>query len=243
MPGLQAMRFAEGEPVYLIGSGDRVMCQGHVAYDPGPPSFVTVQYFIGGHWRKENKARSSLRPVKARRDEPIEDAPTVGERSGRAGADSARRDDETGRSEVESGRRGSLLSGGAKGVGASNGAGEAPVRDAEGARDGARARARESDDQKPPESGDHRGGGARTSSETIARATTVCGIAAQKAAEQHAPYNSAHEAYGVLLEEVAEFFDEVRKKDHLRSRLAMKNEAIDIAAVAIRIAAMYEDPQ
>jgi hypothetical protein len=79
--------------------------------------------------------------------------------------------------------------------------------------------------------------------ETIARAAGLCCKAALKAAERHAPYNSAHEAYGVLLEEVTEFFDEVRKKSHLRSRLRLKNEAIDIAAVAIRIAAMYEDPR
>lgn len=54
-------------------------------------------------------------------------------------------------------------------------------------------------------------------------------------------YNSAHETYGVLAEELAEFFDEVRKKGHLRSQLAMRTELAQIACVAIRGMVALED--
>lgn len=56
----------------------------------------------------------------------------------------------------------------------------------------------------------------------------------EKAEAKHAPYHSAHEAYGVLAEEVAEFFDEVRKKRADRDPRAMREELVQIAAVACR---------
>lgn len=46
------------------------------------------------------------------------------------------------------------------------------------------------------------------------------------------PYQSAHEAYGILAEEFAEFFDEVRRKEH--NKAAMREELVQIATVAIR---------
>ena len=49
-------------------------------------------------------------------------------------------------------------------------------------------------------------------------------------------YNSAHEAYAVLKEEVDELWDEVKKKSHNRDMSMMRREAVQIAAVAIRIA-------
>lgn len=49
----------------------------------------------------------------------------------------------------------------------------------------------------------------------------------------HGNYNSTHEAYAVLLEEVDEFWDEVKKRH--KDYPAMKKEAIQIAAIAIRI--------
>ncbi|HHH29062.1 MAG TPA: hypothetical protein ENK57_12060 [Polyangiaceae bacterium] len=76
-------------------------------------------------------------------------------------------------------------------------------------------------------------------SNDIGRALEAVGTATRAVSKAFAPYNSAHEAYGVLAEEVAELFDEVRKKSHLRSRLALRNEAIDVAVVAVRIAALY----
>jgi NTP pyrophosphatase (non-canonical NTP hydrolase) len=60
---------------------------------------------------------------------------------------------------------------------------------------------------------------------------------ATDAAAKYGAFTSAHEAYGVIIEEVAELFDEVRRKGHLRSRLALEQECIDIAAAALRYAA------
>jgi NTP pyrophosphatase (non-canonical NTP hydrolase) len=61
-----------------------------------------------------------------------------------------------------------------------------------------------------------------------------------KRADQHAPYNSAHEAYGVLAEEVDEFWDEVKKKRRDRNPEAMRDELVQIAAVAWRAAKCLE---
>lgn len=55
-----------------------------------------------------------------------------------------------------------------------------------------------------------------------------------RAMQGHPPYNSAHEAYAVLLEEVDEFWDEVRKRRHARDLAAMRKELIQVAAVAIK---------
>lgn len=56
---------------------------------------------------------------------------------------------------------------------------------------------------------------------------------------EHPRYASAHEAYGVLCEEVREFASEVYAKDRLRSPLRMTLEAYDIAVVAVRIALTF----
>lgn len=48
--------------------------------------------------------------------------------------------------------------------------------------------------------------------------------------------NSAHEAYGVLLEEVDELWDHVKTKQKNRDLAAMQKEAIQVAAMAIRFA-------
>lgn len=50
-------------------------------------------------------------------------------------------------------------------------------------------------------------------------------------------FNSAHEAYAVLLEEVDELWEEVRKKQKNRSVDLMKKEALQVAAMALRFAA------
>jgi len=52
----------------------------------------------------------------------------------------------------------------------------------------------------------------------------------------HGGFNSAHEAYGVLLEEVDEFWEEVRKKRSERSRSNMRQELVQIAAMAMKAA-------
>lgn len=48
--------------------------------------------------------------------------------------------------------------------------------------------------------------------------------------------NSAHEGYGVLLEEVDELWDHVKTNQKKRDLVAMKKEAVQVAAMAIRFA-------
>lgn len=47
-------------------------------------------------------------------------------------------------------------------------------------------------------------------------------------------FNSAHEGWAVLKEEVDELWDEIRKKQRERSFTRMRKEAIQIAAMAMR---------
>lgn len=57
------------------------------------------------------------------------------------------------------------------------------------------------------------------------------------ARESHkARFNSAHEAYGVILEEVREFEAEVFRKEISRSKSGMLHELTQIAAMAQRAA-------
>lgn len=55
-----------------------------------------------------------------------------------------------------------------------------------------------------------------------------------RAKELHAPMNSAHEAYSVILEEMDELWEEIRKKRELRDRDALRTELIQVAAMACR---------
>lgn len=55
-----------------------------------------------------------------------------------------------------------------------------------------------------------------------------------RAVQKHGNYSSPHEAYGVLLEEVDEFFDEVKKQKADVSKENMRTELIQIAAVCVR---------
>lgn len=59
---------------------------------------------------------------------------------------------------------------------------------------------------------------------------------ANRAAEQYGPIHSLHEGYGVIAEEVAEFFDEVRQKDSERDVNNLVTELVQIGAMAQRIA-------
>jgi NTP pyrophosphatase (non-canonical NTP hydrolase) len=47
---------------------------------------------------------------------------------------------------------------------------------------------------------------------------------------------SWHEAYGLILEEVDEFWDEVKKKSHKRPRMDALKELVQIAALCERAA-------
>ena len=53
-----------------------------------------------------------------------------------------------------------------------------------------------------------------------------------RAPQKHGKFNSLHEGYGVLLEEVDEFWDEVKKRNPDPVRL--RGELVQIAAMALR---------
>ena len=58
----------------------------------------------------------------------------------------------------------------------------------------------------------------------------------EQARSKHRPINSAHEGYSVILEELDEFWEEVRKKQSERSKDRMVAELVQIAAMAQRTA-------
>lgn len=49
-----------------------------------------------------------------------------------------------------------------------------------------------------------------------------------------APFHSAHEGYAVLWEEADELWDEVRVHSSVRSRERMQEEAVQVAAMAVK---------
>ena len=53
-----------------------------------------------------------------------------------------------------------------------------------------------------------------------------------RATEKFGPFNSAHEGYAVMLEEMDELWDEIKKKT--KDLPHMREEAIQIAAMAMR---------
>lgn len=55
-----------------------------------------------------------------------------------------------------------------------------------------------------------------------------------RAKDKHPSFNSAHEGYAVILEELDELWKEVRKKKERRSKDKMRDESIQIAAMAMR---------
>lgn len=54
------------------------------------------------------------------------------------------------------------------------------------------------------------------------------------AVDKFAPFNSAHEGFAVLKEEVDELWDEVRAKQGARDVARMDREAVQVAAMALR---------
>lgn len=55
-----------------------------------------------------------------------------------------------------------------------------------------------------------------------------------RATRKFPPMNSAHEGYAILWEEVGELWQEVMKNPLKRNKAKMRNEAIQVAAMAIR---------
>lgn len=56
------------------------------------------------------------------------------------------------------------------------------------------------------------------------------------ATARYGPMNSAHEGWAVIFEELDELWDEVRAKQGSRDVDAMRKEAIQVAAMALRFA-------
>jgi NTP pyrophosphatase (non-canonical NTP hydrolase) len=76
-----------------------------------------------------------------------------------------------------------------------------------------------------------------TAAERIEQAKPVIQAVAREhdaAVRRYRPFNSAHEGFAVLKEEVDELWDEIRKKDGARNRERMRREAVQIAAMAVR---------
>jgi NTP pyrophosphatase (non-canonical NTP hydrolase) len=51
----------------------------------------------------------------------------------------------------------------------------------------------------------------------------------------HKPFNSSHEGYAVLLEELDEVWEEIKKSKHYILSNEAKQELIQVAAVAMRM--------
>lgn len=62
----------------------------------------------------------------------------------------------------------------------------------------------------------------------------------ERATTKHGPIASLHEGYAVILEEVDELWDEVRKQFDERSATKMLKELVQIAAMAARTAVDVE---
>ncbi len=56
-----------------------------------------------------------------------------------------------------------------------------------------------------------------------------------KARKSHSPYNSRHEGYAVILEELDELWDEIKKNNP--DKLRLREEAIQVASTALAFAA------
>lgn len=55
-----------------------------------------------------------------------------------------------------------------------------------------------------------------------------------QASAKFAAFNSVHEGYAVILEELDELWQEIKKQKEARSKLALRREAIHVAAMAVR---------
>lgn len=69
---------------------------------------------------------------------------------------------------------------------------------------------------------------------TIDEALDLVQTELERAELKFAPFNSAHEGYAVLLEEVEELWAEVKKNQRVRDLGLMRQESIQVAAMAVR---------
>ena len=68
------------------------------------------------------------------------------------------------------------------------------------------------------------------------RALMSLRVELDRAFDRYGSFHSAHEGWAVIREEVDELWDEVKKKSDIRTSRSMREEAIQIAAMAIRFA-------
>lgn len=54
------------------------------------------------------------------------------------------------------------------------------------------------------------------------------------ATQHHGPFHSAHEGYAVIKEELDELWDEIKLKSSERNPVNLREEAVQVAAMAIR---------
>lgn len=55
-----------------------------------------------------------------------------------------------------------------------------------------------------------------------------------RAVEKFGPFSSGHEGYAVILEELDELWEEVKKNPSKTSKRRMRAEAVQVAAMAVR---------
>lgn len=71
------------------------------------------------------------------------------------------------------------------------------------------------------------------------RASTLISMEARRAVQKYPPFNSPHEAYAVLLEEVDEMWDAIKKNNTAHAI----NEAIQVGAMALRFVSEFRKKQ
>ena len=71
----------------------------------------------------------------------------------------------------------------------------------------------------------------------IQGAANAAVLEATRAAGKWPPFNSAHEGFAILLEEIDELKDHVWRNQKSRDIAAMRQEAIQVAAMALRFIA------
>jgi len=70
----------------------------------------------------------------------------------------------------------------------------------------------------------------------MATFNTLVNVELESARGKHAPINSAHEGYAVILEELDEFWEQVRKKRINQDHSEMLSELVQVGAMAQRTA-------
>lgn len=70
---------------------------------------------------------------------------------------------------------------------------------------------------------------------TVEEATKLVLAEFKSASEKHGAFHNLHEGYAVLLKEVDELWDEIKMSPGLRLLPCVREEAVQVAAMALRI--------